>query len=94
MVMISETGKWLHQAGKTQLTRLSAIAVLTAVKAYRDRELIPFQLPRRLINCCQVRRSRVPWVLKLYQDGESVECPAPRDLMNAGLLFYVYLLSE
>jgi len=44
MVMISET----------------AIAVLTAVKAYRD-----------------LRRSRVPWVLKLYQDG---------------LLFYVYLL--
>ncbi|KAJ7729408.1 hypothetical protein DFH07DRAFT_184093 [Mycena maculata] len=44
MIMVSETG----------------IAVLTAVKAYRD-----------------LRRSRVPWVLKLYQDG---------------LLFYLYLL--
>ncbi|KAJ7739819.1 hypothetical protein B0H16DRAFT_1567942 [Mycena metata] len=37
----------------------TAIAVLTAIKAYRD-----------------LRRSRVPWVLKLYQDG---------------MLFYVYL---
>ncbi|KAJ7019638.1 hypothetical protein C8F04DRAFT_1147039 [Mycena alexandri] len=44
MIMISET----------------AIAVLTAIKAYRD-----------------LRRSRVPWILKLYQDG---------------MLFYVYLL--
>ncbi|KAJ7119415.1 hypothetical protein C8R44DRAFT_788018 [Mycena epipterygia] len=44
MIMISET----------------AIAVLTAIKAYRD-----------------LRRSRVPWVLKLYQDG---------------MLFYAYLL--
>jgi len=44
MIMISET----------------AIAVLTAVKAYRD-----------------LRRSRVPWILKLYRDG---------------MLFYVYLL--
>ncbi|KAJ7471744.1 hypothetical protein FB451DRAFT_1250818 [Mycena latifolia] len=39
----------------------TAIAVLTAIKAYRD-----------------LRRSRVPWVLKLYQDG---------------MLFYVYLLT-
>ncbi|KAJ6602557.1 hypothetical protein DFH09DRAFT_449725 [Mycena vulgaris] len=39
----------------------TAIAILTAIKAYRD-----------------LRRSRVPWVLKLYQDG---------------MLFYVYLLS-
>ncbi|KAJ7475251.1 hypothetical protein B0H11DRAFT_2034723 [Mycena galericulata] len=38
----------------------TVIAVLTAVKAYRD-----------------LRRSRVPWILKLYQDG---------------MLFYVYLL--
>jgi hypothetical protein len=38
----------------------TAIAVLTAIKAYRD-----------------LRRSRVPWILKLYRDG---------------LLFYVYLL--
>ncbi|KAJ7147503.1 hypothetical protein C8R43DRAFT_1011073 [Mycena crocata] len=44
MIMISET----------------AIAVMTAVKAYRD-----------------LRRSRVPWILKLYKDG---------------MLFYVYLL--
>jgi len=44
MIMVSET----------------AIAVLTAVKAYRD-----------------LRRSRVPWVVKLYQDG---------------MLFYIYLL--
>jgi len=39
----------------------TAIAILTAVKAYRD-----------------LRRSRVPWILKLYQDG---------------MLFYVYLLT-
>ncbi|KAJ7076039.1 hypothetical protein B0H15DRAFT_865243 [Mycena belliarum] len=39
----------------------TAIAVLTAIKAYRD-----------------LRRSRVPWVQKLYQDG---------------MLFYVYLLT-
>ncbi|KAJ7916487.1 hypothetical protein B0H13DRAFT_1997399 [Mycena leptocephala] len=38
----------------------TAIAVLTAIKAYRD-----------------LRRSRVPWILKLYRDG---------------MLFYVYLL--
>ncbi|KAJ7186697.1 hypothetical protein C8R46DRAFT_1057756 [Mycena filopes] len=38
----------------------TAIAVLTAIKAYRD-----------------LRRSRVPWILKLYQDG---------------MLFYVYLI--
>ncbi|KAJ6629938.1 hypothetical protein B0H10DRAFT_1985886 [Mycena sp. CBHHK59/15] len=44
MIMISET----------------TIAVLTAIKAYRD-----------------LRRSRVPWVIQLYQDG---------------MLFYVYLL--
>ncbi|KAJ6589166.1 hypothetical protein B0H19DRAFT_1103166 [Mycena capillaripes] len=44
MLMISET----------------AIAILTAIKAYRD-----------------LRRSRIPWVLKLYRDG---------------MLFYVYLL--
>ncbi|KAJ7902603.1 hypothetical protein B0H14DRAFT_2666781 [Mycena olivaceomarginata] len=44
LIMISET----------------AIAVLTAIKAYRD-----------------LRRSRVPWILKLYKDG---------------MLFYVYLL--
>jgi len=44
MIMISET----------------AIAVLTAIKAYRD-----------------LRRSRIPWVLKLYKDG---------------MLFYAYLL--
>ncbi|KAJ7208071.1 hypothetical protein GGX14DRAFT_455414 [Mycena pura] len=39
----------------------TAIAILTAVKAYRD-----------------LRRSRVPWILKLYQDG---------------MLFYAYLLT-
>ncbi|KAJ7743934.1 hypothetical protein DFH07DRAFT_835194 [Mycena maculata] len=44
MIMVSETG----------------IAVLTAVKAYRD-----------------LRRSRVPWIAKIYKDG---------------LLFYLYLL--
>ncbi|KAF7361215.1 hypothetical protein MSAN_01153600 [Mycena sanguinolenta] len=44
LIMISET----------------AIAILTAVKAYRD-----------------LRRSRIPWILKLYRDG---------------MLFYVYLL--
>lgn len=49
-----------------------------------------------MINCCQVRRSRVPWILKLYKDGECAGICASRTvvLINLGMLFYVYLLSK
>ena len=42
-----------------------------------------------------VRRSRSPWILKLYRDGKnhSVRIVTLTDSSAAGLLFYVYVLS-
>jgi hypothetical protein len=69
--MICETSNPRLSTFRTIFMTFPAIVVMTAIKAYRDCEIHNF-----LNSVCiegsviAVRRSRQPWLVQLYRDGE------------------------